>query len=55
MIPQPALTGQLLAERIRYYLGHREQLATMGERSRQLARPEAARRIVDLLEGLAHV
>jgi UDP-N-acetylglucosamine--N-acetylmuramyl-(pentapeptide) pyrophosphoryl-undecaprenol N-acetylglucosamine transferase len=55
MILQPALTGRLLAERIRHYLGHREQLAGMGVRSRQLSRPEAARRIVDLLEGLIHV
>jgi UDP-N-acetylglucosamine--N-acetylmuramyl-(pentapeptide) pyrophosphoryl-undecaprenol N-acetylglucosamine transferase len=55
MILQKDLTGPGLAGRIGYYRDHPEKLAQMREMSRSLGRPEAARRIVDLIEELIHV
>lgn len=50
MIPQPELSGKRLAEEILGLLSHPEQLAQMGQRARQWARPDAAARVVQLLE-----
>jgi UDP-N-acetylglucosamine--N-acetylmuramyl-(pentapeptide) pyrophosphoryl-undecaprenol N-acetylglucosamine transferase len=55
MILQRELSGSLLAERIGYYRSQPGSLAAMREKSRNLGRPEAARRIVDLIEELIHV
>ncbi len=55
MILQRELSGPGLAGRIGYYRDHPEKLAQMREKSRSLGRPEAARRIVDLIEDSIHV
>ncbi len=53
VIEQAALTPERLVEEIRSLLAQPEQLAKMEERARSLARPDAAARIADLIEGLA--
>ncbi len=55
MILQAELTGEKLAERLLFYRDHREALAAMEERSRRMGRPDAARRIANLIEEMAHV
>jgi len=55
MILQKELTGEKLASRIGYYVGHRNELQKMEEHSRALGRPDSTERIVDLLEELACV
>jgi UDP-N-acetylglucosamine--N-acetylmuramyl-(pentapeptide) pyrophosphoryl-undecaprenol N-acetylglucosamine transferase len=52
MILQKELSGQRLADRIQHFLRHRQELRAMEERSRLLGRPDATRRIVDLVEEL---
>jgi len=52
VIEQAALTPERLVEEIRSLLAQPEQLAQMEERARSLARPDAAERIADLIEGL---
>ncbi len=47
VIEQAALTGELLASRILALTADRERLAAMSAASRRLARPDAARLIVD--------
>ncbi|MBI3328971.1 MAG: undecaprenyldiphospho-muramoylpentapeptide beta-N-acetylglucosaminyltransferase [Nitrospinae bacterium] len=42
------LTGALLAERIRHYLQHPEQVAAMAEQSRALGKPDAAARVAEI-------
>ncbi len=49
VLEEKDLTGHALASAIRSLLGDRERLAAMAERSRFLARPDAARRLADLL------
>jgi UDP-N-acetylglucosamine--N-acetylmuramyl-(pentapeptide) pyrophosphoryl-undecaprenol N-acetylglucosamine transferase len=52
MIPEPALSGQALADRILYYSGHADALEQMAARSRELGRPEAAKDIVEACYSL---
>lgn len=53
VIEQRALTPELLVEAIRSLLAQPERLAQMERQARSLARPDAAERIADLIEGLA--
>jgi UDP-N-acetylglucosamine--N-acetylmuramyl-(pentapeptide) pyrophosphoryl-undecaprenol N-acetylglucosamine transferase len=46
MIPEQELTGEVLADRIRYYESHSEVLAAMAQKSATFGHPEAARKIV---------
>jgi UDP-N-acetylglucosamine--N-acetylmuramyl-(pentapeptide) pyrophosphoryl-undecaprenol N-acetylglucosamine transferase len=55
MILQRDLSAERLAARIEYYAHHPERLRQMETNSRDLGRPDATERIVDLLEELAHV
>jgi UDP-N-acetylglucosamine--N-acetylmuramyl-(pentapeptide) pyrophosphoryl-undecaprenol N-acetylglucosamine transferase len=52
MILEPALNGQVLADRILYYAGHPDALKQMVARSRELGRPEAAADIVEACYSL---
>jgi UDP-N-acetylglucosamine--N-acetylmuramyl-(pentapeptide) pyrophosphoryl-undecaprenol N-acetylglucosamine transferase len=45
LMPQAALTADWLAETLARFNGQRETLLTMAQRARELARPEAARRV----------
>ncbi len=47
LIPEKELTGEKLAERIRFFQTRPEALSTMAARARNLGRPDAAERIVD--------
>jgi UDP-N-acetylglucosamine--N-acetylmuramyl-(pentapeptide) pyrophosphoryl-undecaprenol N-acetylglucosamine transferase len=47
VLPQSALTGRVLAERIAALAGDRPRRASMAAAARSLARPDAARAIVD--------
>jgi UDP-N-acetylglucosamine--N-acetylmuramyl-(pentapeptide) pyrophosphoryl-undecaprenol N-acetylglucosamine transferase len=49
MLPQSALTEAVLVERVRVLLADPTALKTMGERARELAVPDAADRLADLL------
>ncbi|MDE2665716.1 MAG: undecaprenyldiphospho-muramoylpentapeptide beta-N-acetylglucosaminyltransferase [Acidobacteriota bacterium] len=53
VIPQDELSGRLLARRVEHYLGHPEELERMEARSGRLARPDSARKIVELIGHLA--
>lgn len=53
VLPQAELTGEGLAARIALYVTDAERLRAMAGRSRQLARPDAAKRCVDLAYALA--
>ena len=53
VIRQEELSGTLLAARVEHYFGHPEQLERMEARSGRLARPDSARKIVDLIGDLA--
>ena len=53
LIPQPELSGSRLAGEILALLRHPERLVELGTRARQLSRPHAAERIVDLIEEVA--
>jgi UDP-N-acetylglucosamine--N-acetylmuramyl-(pentapeptide) pyrophosphoryl-undecaprenol N-acetylglucosamine transferase len=53
LIPEPELTGARLAHEILALIDHPERLVELGSRARQLARPQAAERIVDLIEEVA--
>ena len=53
MILDQALSGELLAQRIRDYLSNRERIEKMAAAARALGRPEAAARIVDECYALA--
>ena len=48
-IEESALSGETLAAAVRGLFGDRTRLSEMGERARTFARPDAARKIVDLL------
>lgn len=47
IIYEDALSGDLLAERVAHFGGHRDELTRMAARARALGRPGAARDIVD--------
>ena len=53
IIRQAELSGKLLATRIEHYFRHPEQLERMETRSGNLARPDSAQKIVDLIGELA--
>ncbi len=52
-VPDAYCDGQRIAASVQAALGKPEHLARMGEEARRLARPDAAERIVDLLERVA--
>jgi len=53
MIPESEWQPGRLARELRHFMEHPEEIARMEEAARQLARPEATRRIADLIEELA--
>jgi UDP-N-acetylglucosamine--N-acetylmuramyl-(pentapeptide) pyrophosphoryl-undecaprenol N-acetylglucosamine transferase len=53
VVEQAELTPEGLARELADLLGASERLVRMGEAARRLARPDAAARIADLIEGLA--
>jgi len=53
LIPEPELTGERLAREILALLGDPRNLTELGARARQMARPDAARKIADLIEEIA--
>jgi UDP-N-acetylglucosamine--N-acetylmuramyl-(pentapeptide) pyrophosphoryl-undecaprenol N-acetylglucosamine transferase len=55
VIPDRELTGGLLAERIRHYHQHPQEVADMAARSLALGQPEAARRVAHLCLELCRI
>ena len=53
MILQKDLSGELLANRIQFYLDQRDALEQMAEKSLRFGKPDATEKIVDLAEQLA--
>jgi UDP-N-acetylglucosamine--N-acetylmuramyl-(pentapeptide) pyrophosphoryl-undecaprenol N-acetylglucosamine transferase len=53
MIPESEWQPGRLARELRHFMEHPEEIARMEEAAQQLARPEATRRIADLIEELA--
>ena len=53
MIEEKDLTGPGLAETLRDLVATPERISRMEEAARRLARPDAAARVADLLEGVA--
>jgi UDP-N-acetylglucosamine--N-acetylmuramyl-(pentapeptide) pyrophosphoryl-undecaprenol N-acetylglucosamine transferase len=53
LIPEHELNGERLAREILALLGDPRKLADLGARARQMARPDAARNIADLIEEIA--
>jgi len=53
LIPERELTPKRLASELRFFLDHPEELERMSAASKELARPDAAERIVDLIAELA--
>jgi UDP-N-acetylglucosamine--N-acetylmuramyl-(pentapeptide) pyrophosphoryl-undecaprenol N-acetylglucosamine transferase len=53
LIPEPELSGSRLAREILALLDQPARLIELGTRARQLARPHAAEKIVDLIEEVA--
>ncbi len=54
VIPEPELTADRLCSEIFSLLDQPQQIARMSAAARSLARPDAAREIVNLIEGMAH-
>ena len=54
LIPEPELSGERLAREIVALIDHPARLVELGTRARELARPRAAEKIVDLIEEVAH-
>ena len=50
LIPEPALTGERLAQEVLDLIHHPQQVIELGARARQLARPHAARDIATLID-----
>jgi UDP-N-acetylglucosamine--N-acetylmuramyl-(pentapeptide) pyrophosphoryl-undecaprenol N-acetylglucosamine transferase len=50
LIPEPELSGERLAREVSGLIAQPQQLAELGRRARQLARPHAARDIADLID-----
>jgi UDP-N-acetylglucosamine--N-acetylmuramyl-(pentapeptide) pyrophosphoryl-undecaprenol N-acetylglucosamine transferase len=48
LMPQTSLSAEWLAETLTRFTGQRETLLTMAQRARELARPDAARRVAQL-------
>ena len=53
VLPEAILTGESLAAAVRDLLSSPQRLKEMGERARTLARPDAARRIAELIVQIA--
>ena len=53
LIPEPELSGVRLAREILALIDHPARLVELGRGARQLARPHAAEKIVDLIEAVA--
>jgi UDP-N-acetylglucosamine--N-acetylmuramyl-(pentapeptide) pyrophosphoryl-undecaprenol N-acetylglucosamine transferase len=53
LIPQHEMTGERLAREILALLGDPQKLSELGASARQMARPDAARAIADLIEEIA--
>jgi UDP-N-acetylglucosamine--N-acetylmuramyl-(pentapeptide) pyrophosphoryl-undecaprenol N-acetylglucosamine transferase len=53
LIPEPELNGERLAREILALLGNPRSLSELGALARQMARPDAARNIADLIEEIA--
>jgi UDP-N-acetylglucosamine--N-acetylmuramyl-(pentapeptide) pyrophosphoryl-undecaprenol N-acetylglucosamine transferase len=53
LIPEPELSGSRLAREILSLIDRPASLVELGARARQLARPHAAEKIVDLIEEVA--
>jgi UDP-N-acetylglucosamine--N-acetylmuramyl-(pentapeptide) pyrophosphoryl-undecaprenol N-acetylglucosamine transferase len=53
LILDQELTGEMLAARLRFYIGTPDKLSRMAEVARAMGRPDAARRIVDECYALA--
>jgi UDP-N-acetylglucosamine--N-acetylmuramyl-(pentapeptide) pyrophosphoryl-undecaprenol N-acetylglucosamine transferase len=53
LIPEPELSGERLAREILSLLSAPDELARLGARARQMARPDAARSIANLIEEIA--
>ncbi len=53
MIEEPDLTGRRLADAVRELLADPARLVAMEQAARRMARPDAAARVADLLEGKA--
>src|SRR5260370_39328458 len=53
LIPEPELSGPRLAREILSLIDRPASLIELGGRARQLARPHAAEKIVDLIEEVA--
>jgi UDP-N-acetylglucosamine--N-acetylmuramyl-(pentapeptide) pyrophosphoryl-undecaprenol N-acetylglucosamine transferase len=51
VLDESALSGETLADALRGLLDAPERLAAMGRAARRMARPDAAARVADLLEG----
>jgi UDP-N-acetylglucosamine--N-acetylmuramyl-(pentapeptide) pyrophosphoryl-undecaprenol N-acetylglucosamine transferase len=55
LIQDQRLSGSLLAERIRHYLSHPEDIAHMAQRCLELGRPDAATRVAHLCLELCRI
>jgi UDP-N-acetylglucosamine--N-acetylmuramyl-(pentapeptide) pyrophosphoryl-undecaprenol N-acetylglucosamine transferase len=55
VIPEPELTADRVCNEIFALLDQPQEIARMSEAARKLARPDAAREIVNLIEGMARV
>jgi UDP-N-acetylglucosamine--N-acetylmuramyl-(pentapeptide) pyrophosphoryl-undecaprenol N-acetylglucosamine transferase len=55
VVKDQALSGSLLAERIRYYLSHPEAIAAMAARCLALGKPDAATRVAHLCLELCRI
>ena len=53
LIPEPELSGSRLATEILALIDHPDTLVELSTRARELARPHAAEKIVDLIEEVA--
>jgi UDP-N-acetylglucosamine--N-acetylmuramyl-(pentapeptide) pyrophosphoryl-undecaprenol N-acetylglucosamine transferase len=55
VIPEPELTADRLCTEIFSLLDQPQEIVRMSEAARKLARPDAAREIVNIIEGMARV
>jgi UDP-N-acetylglucosamine--N-acetylmuramyl-(pentapeptide) pyrophosphoryl-undecaprenol N-acetylglucosamine transferase len=55
LIPEPELTAERLASDIFSLVDQPQEITKLGSAARELARPNAARDIVDLIEAAANV
>jgi UDP-N-acetylglucosamine:LPS N-acetylglucosamine transferase len=53
LVPEPQLSGARLAREIIELIDHPASLVQLGTHAREVARPHAAEKIVDLIEEVA--